>query len=68
MLPEELGDMKFDKRLGRKIVKFLKQNDPKMIFIYGQNDPWTAAGVTWLKELNLEKVEVPERLKGVISE
>ena len=49
MLPEELGDMKFDKRLGRKIVKFLKQNDPKMIFIYGQNDPWTAAGVTWLK-------------------
>ena len=33
----------------RKIVKFLKQNDPKMIFIYGQNDPWTAAGVTWLK-------------------
>ena len=20
-----------------------------MIFIYGQNDPWTAAGVTWLK-------------------
>ena len=49
MIPEELGDMKFDKRLGRKIVKFLKQNDPKMIFIYGQNDPWTAAGVTWLK-------------------
>lgn len=43
MLPEELGDMKFDKRLGRKIVKFLKQNDPKMIFIYGQNDPWTGS-------------------------
>lgn len=21
-----------------------------MIFIYGENDPWTAAGVTWLKE------------------
>ena len=20
-----------------------------MIFIYGENDPWTAAGVTWLK-------------------
>ena len=29
-------------------IKALK-NDPKMIFIYGQNDPWTAAGVTWLK-------------------
>lgn len=49
MLPEELKEMRFDKTLGKKITKFLKKNDPKMIFIYGQNDPWTAAGVTWLK-------------------
>lgn len=49
MLPEELTDMPFDKTLGKKITKFLKKNDPKMVFIYGQNDPWTAAGVTWLK-------------------
>ncbi len=40
--------MPFDKTLSKKITKFLKENDPKMIFIYGQNDPWTA-GVTWLK-------------------
>lgn len=50
MLPEELQEMKFDKTLSKKIVKFLKKNDPKMIFIYGENDPWTAAGVTWLKD------------------
>ena len=31
--------MKFDKTLSNKIVRFLKKNDPKMIFIYGQNDP-----------------------------
>lgn len=49
MLPEELREMPFDKRLSRRIKKFLKKEDPKMIFIYGQNDPWTAAGVTWLK-------------------
>ena len=49
MLPEELKEMPFDKALGQKITKYLKENDPKMIFIYGQNDPWTAAGVTWLK-------------------
>lgn len=49
MLPDELKGMPFDKTLGKKITKFLKENDPKMIFIYGQNDPWTAAGVTWLK-------------------
>lgn len=50
MLPEELKDMPFDKTLRRKIKGFLQKNDPKMIFIYGENDPWTAAGVTWLKE------------------
>lgn len=49
MLPEELKDMPFDKTLSKKITKFLKKQDPKMIFIYGQNAPWTAAGVTWLK-------------------
>ena len=49
MLPEEFKDMPFDKTLSKKITKFLKKQDPKMIFIYGQNDPWTAAGVTWLK-------------------
>lgn len=49
MLPSELKGMPFDKTLGRKITKYLKKNDPKMIFIYGENDPWTAAGVTWLK-------------------
>ena len=48
-LPEELKDMPFDKTLSKTITKFLKKQDPKMIFIYGQNDPWTAAGVTWLK-------------------
>ena len=49
MLPEELKDMPFGKSLSKNITKFLKKQDPKMIFIYGQNDPWTAAGVTWLK-------------------
>lgn len=49
MLPEELKDMPFDKTLSKTITKFLKKQDPKMSFIYGQNDPWTAAGVTWLK-------------------
>ncbi len=48
MLPEELKEMPFDPTLSRSIVQFLTENDPKMIFLYGENDPWTAAGVTWL--------------------
>lgn len=49
MLPEELNGIKFDKRLHKRTVKFLKKNDPKHIFIYGEIDPWTSSGVAgWL--------------------
>lgn len=48
MLPEDAQFVKFDKTLGKKITKFLKKNDPKMVFIYGEIDPWSAAAVTWL--------------------
>lgn len=47
-LPEDMKTMAFDTALSRNIVDFLENNDPKMIFIYGEVDPWTAAGVTWL--------------------
>lgn len=39
-LPEELRGTKFSKKLGRKITRYLKRNDPRMIFIYGGDDPW----------------------------
>lgn len=48
MLPADGKEIKFDKTLGKKITKFLKKNDPKMVFIYGEIDPWSAAAVTWL--------------------
>lgn len=49
MLPEELKGIKFDKRLYKRTVKFLKKNDPTHIFIYGDIDPWTSSGVAgWL--------------------
>lgn len=44
MLPAELVDkVEFRPALYHKIYNFLKDNDPKMIFIYGEIDPWTAA-------------------------
>ena len=46
MLPADGKDIKFDKTLSKKITKFLKKNDPKMVFIYGEIDPWSAAAVT----------------------
>lgn len=46
-LPEDAKSTVFDKTLSEKIVDFLKNNDPKIMFIYGETDPWTAVGVTW---------------------
>ena len=58
MLPPELRNTKFDKTTSRHITRYLKENDPRMICIYGEIDPWTAAGVTWLKDLNKQNIKV----------
>ncbi len=49
MLPPELRNLQFDPTLYNRTVKFLKEEDPTQIFIYGETDPWSASGVcTWL--------------------
>lgn len=58
MLPPELRGIKFDKTVSKHITKYLKANDPKMICIYGEIDPWTAAGVTWLKKYKKNNLKV----------
>ena len=58
MLPPELRKIKFDKTVSQHITKYLKENDPQMICIYGEVDPWTAAGVTWLKDYPKENIKV----------
>ncbi len=42
-LPKEVKGVKFNNSLNKAMYKYLKKNDPKMIFIYGEFDPWTAA-------------------------
>lgn len=49
VLPDQLKNIKFDNSLYKRTRKYLKENDPKHIFIYGEIDPWTASGVAgWL--------------------
>lgn len=48
MLPEGLS-IEFRPELYHKITAYLKKNDPRMVFVYGENDPWTSAGITRLK-------------------
>lgn len=43
LLPDDARRIRFSDGLSRKIVAFYRANDPKVICIYGQNDPWSAA-------------------------
>lgn len=56
MIIEELSQDKFDKTLYKDTKKFLKKNDPKMVYIYGEYDPWSASGVLELK--NKENINI----------
>ena len=58
MLPDDAKEIKFDKTLSKKITKFLKKNDPKILFVYGEIDPWSAAATTWLNTDKKENVHI----------
>lgn len=58
MLPAEFADVVFDDTNHRKVTDFYTENDPKAIFVYGEWDPWTASGVTWLSERNKKNIKV----------
>lgn len=49
MIPEVLNYIEFDANLYEWVNRFLNESDIPMMFIYGEYDPWTATGVTWLK-------------------
>lgn len=57
MLPRDLVDkIEFRPALYNKVYNFLKDNDPKMIFIYGEVDPWSATHVPLFKGKKNEQV------------
>ena len=59
MLPHELIDkVTFSDALYQKVYQFLKDNDPKMIFIYGEIDPWTASRVPDFKGKKNEQIYI----------
>ena len=58
MLPAEFANVQFDDTNHRKVTDFYTENDPKAIFIYGEWDPWTASGVTWLSERGKKNTKI----------
>lgn len=49
----------FDRSISDKCVDYIRQNDPKMIFIYGEFDPWSAAAVNFENKKNMFKAVCP---------
>lgn len=65
MLPEEVRDIRFDKTLYKRTVAYLKHNDPRHIFIYGEIDPWSASGVAgWLDCAKKQNMRVYVQPRG----
>ena len=65
MLPDSLRAYDFDDTLYKRTVKFLKEEDPTHIFIYGEIDPWSASGVcTWLNCKKKENMRVYVQPRG----
>ena len=58
LLPEEFADVEFDDTNHRFVTDYYTENDPKMILIYGEVDPWTASGITWVRDRNKENMKV----------
>lgn len=48
MLPKDAADVKFSPELYNRTVEYLTHNNPKMVYIYGDLDPWGASGVAGL--------------------
>ena len=47
MLPEGIT-FQFQPELYKKLTNFIETSDPRLIFVYGEYDPWTSVGITKL--------------------
>ena len=56
----EESRFKFDSKLYKKLSKFVETTDSKMIFIYGEFDPWSAVKVNEPKSNNVVVVIDPK--------
>ena len=63
-LPEELANVEFDDSNYRFVTDYYTENDPKMLLIYGEVDPWTATGITWMRDRNKQNVKVYIQPRG----
>ncbi len=58
-LPDGLK-IKYEKSAAKQVKRFMKTTDSKILFIYGEFDPWSASGFEVQKKSNLLKIVKPE--------
>jgi hypothetical protein len=51
--------IKYRKKTAREVKKFIKTTDEKMLFIYGEFDPWSASAFEFPRKSNLVKIVKP---------
>jgi len=54
-LPKDVN-LEYDRESMLRVQKFLDENDTKMIFIYGEYDPWSASAVKFGEKKNMMKI------------
>jgi len=58
-LPEDLK-IKYNKKTAKQVEKFIKKTNAKILFIYGEWDPWSASGFEVPEKDNFLKIIKPE--------
>lgn len=58
MLPEGMT-FEFVPETNQQVFDYIEDNDPKVILIYGEYDPWSASGVTFENKENMLKIVNP---------
>ena len=58
-LPQDLN-IKYNKKTAKQVKKFIQKTDSKILFIFGEWDPWSASGFEVPKKENFLKIVKPE--------
>ncbi len=62
-LPADQGKIRYSDQLSRRLAAYYRANDPRVLVLYGANDPWTSMGLGeefFEGKQQMRRVVVPE--------
>lgn len=54
-LPDSLSGDEFIPETNQFVLDYIENNDPKIILIYGEHDPWSSSGIFFKRKKNMHK-------------